>query len=168
LFNVSIRATAKQIPNKAPELLRVLQPGENLESVVRQIKKYMLETQPIITPRVLHNVIKFHTEEEIYEALPYCGYSFQKGPWADTLVTFGIDPRNDPQYRFFQTFHFDWTYDIFLFPGYTEIPVPFHGDPDKETAKRGFSQVKNQHPKSQLICLKRGEYTFIIPRSCAS
>lgn len=38
----------------------------------------MLENRLIITSRVLHNMIRFDIVEDIYEALPYCGYYFQK------------------------------------------------------------------------------------------
>jgi general transcription factor 3C polypeptide 5 (transcription factor C subunit 1) len=34
------------------------------------------------------------------------GYSFKSGPFRDTLVKYGLDPRADPKYRCYQTFSF--------------------------------------------------------------
>jgi general transcription factor 3C polypeptide 5 (transcription factor C subunit 1) len=42
-------------------------------------------------------------ENELKAAIGYCGYAFTSGPWRDTVIKFGIDPRKDPQYRIYQT-----------------------------------------------------------------
>lgn len=88
----------------------------------------MAEQRPIVTSRVLHNVIKFDEVQDLYQAFPYCGYSFRDGPWSDTLIAFKVDPREHPKYRIFQTYTFPWTYEVFLPPTWEEEPNPFYGD----------------------------------------
>lgn len=39
---------------------------------------------------------------------PYLGYEFTSGPWQNTLVRYGIDPRDDRQYRIYQTMTFQF------------------------------------------------------------
>ena len=39
----------------------------------------------------------------------YVGYEFAAGPWAMTIIRYGVDPRADPEFRFYQTItlHFE-------------------------------------------------------------
>lgn len=52
------------------------------------------------------NLIHWQSETLFKDATQYCGYSFRSGPWKDALVKFGLDPRKDPKYRFYQTAQF--------------------------------------------------------------
>ena len=40
--------------------------------------------------------------------IPYVGYMFRSGPWREAIVKYGVDPRNDPKYRIFQTMTFQF------------------------------------------------------------
>jgi general transcription factor 3C polypeptide 5 (transcription factor C subunit 1) len=42
----------------------------------------------------------------IKHCIQYAGYQFRGGPWRDSLVRYGVDPRSDPKYRIYQTLIF--------------------------------------------------------------
>lgn len=134
LHDISIDAT--KIPRKPS---RSLDPEDRLPdhviSVIHHIREFMHSSRPIVTPRVLLNL---KTRDEIVDLdtiLPYCGYSFKTGPWANTLIKFGLDPRQDPKYRFFQTVEYNLTYDTLVPPDCQEIPQPLL----EQTASHEFS-----------------------------
>ncbi|KAI9712392.1 MAG: tau 95 subunit of transcription factor TFIIIC [Bogoriella megaspora] len=66
----------------------------------------LLEIRPIITRRVAINYMGGRFEHDYKTITQYCGYGFRSGPWRDTLVRYGIDPRTDPKYRKYQTLMF--------------------------------------------------------------
>ena len=66
-----------------------------------------LEERPIWTRRALGNRIgheKFPIA--IIKALHHAVYQFKKGPFRDTLIKYGVDPRTDSKYRKYQTLFF--------------------------------------------------------------
>nr|POE65624.1 transcription factor tau subunit sfc1 [Quercus suber] len=66
----------------------------------------LMETRPLVSRRYLLNVFPDITETIHKEAVQWCGYSFEAGPFAHLIVRYGVDPRSDPQYRFYQSLTF--------------------------------------------------------------
>lgn len=64
----------------------------------------LFEERPIWTRRAIANCLSdkapFHL---VRFALAYVSYAVRSGPWRDAYVKFGVDPRSDPKYRFYQT-----------------------------------------------------------------
>jgi general transcription factor 3C polypeptide 5 (transcription factor C subunit 1) len=65
-----------------------------------------LASRPIITRHLLYNRIGWDKRDRIREAAVYCGYFFTSGPWREALIVWGLDPRQDPAFRHFQTISF--------------------------------------------------------------
>ncbi|KAK7555190.1 RNA polymerase III transcription factor IIIC subunit-domain-containing protein [Phyllosticta citricarpa] len=102
----TISIDAKKVPHESPV---PLPPEETLEPHVRETIaniRALLEQRPIMTKRYLHNNIQAPTDDSIRSSYGYVGYSFNSGPWRDTLIRFGVDPRTDPKYRVYQTVMF--------------------------------------------------------------
>ncbi|KAJ2934541.1 hypothetical protein H1R20_g2576, partial [Candolleomyces eurysporus] len=69
----------------------------------------LFATRPIWTRMSLFNQFTALESREILNSkvmLPLVCYVFQDGPWRDTLVKFGYDPRSDSNARFFQRLYF--------------------------------------------------------------
>jgi len=84
-------------------------PEANLESaLLAHIAKMrtFLTTRPIATRRCLLNHLGRAAEYDLKAAVQYAGYVFASGPWRDSVVAFGLDPRTDPKYRIYQTLIF--------------------------------------------------------------
>jgi general transcription factor 3C polypeptide 5 (transcription factor C subunit 1) len=87
---------------------------ESLEPlIVRAINelKARLEERPIWTRRALSNQIRDKEAQANWSNIgkhvyQYIGYMFRSGPWRDSVVRFGVDPRTDPKYRVYQTMMF--------------------------------------------------------------
>ncbi|MCJ1286041.1 tau 95 subunit of transcription factor TFIIIC [Xylographa opegraphella] len=91
---------------------QTLPPVETLETdalnLLRELEGYMNE-RPIWTRRALTNRNNTHLwRSMIRTVIPYVGYMFRSGPWREAIVKYGVDPRNDPQYRVFQTMTFQF------------------------------------------------------------
>ncbi|KAI9860933.1 MAG: tau 95 subunit of transcription factor TFIIIC [Trichoglossum hirsutum] len=77
-----------------------------IQDTISQLTKLM-EERPLWTRRALLN----HFTNPDYQytlkhSIQYVGYMFRSGPWRDTIVRFGVDPRSDPKYRFYQSISF--------------------------------------------------------------
>lgn len=86
-----------------------LPPEESLEPHIRSTianMRKLLDERPIMTKRYLLNHVEAPTDDSIRSSYAYVGYSFKSGPWRDTLIKFGVDPRKDAQYRHYQTLMF--------------------------------------------------------------
>jgi len=59
-----------------------------------------------MTRHLLYNTLGWDKRDRIRQAAVYCGYFFETGPWREALVAWGVDPRTDPKYRFYQTVSF--------------------------------------------------------------
>ncbi|KAI2609267.1 hypothetical protein GGR54DRAFT_618412 [Hypoxylon sp. NC1633] len=67
----------------------------------------LMEERPIWTRRaILNRVIGDYTDTGIKVALQLVGYQFRGGPWRDAFVKYGVDPRQDPKFRSYQTLAF--------------------------------------------------------------
>lgn len=90
-------------------------PGDALEpeeSVPAKLQEYIcrlrvaMEKRPIMTKRVIRNLVPSEMEDIMRQSLPYVGYTFKTGPWKGALVKYGVDPRTDAKYRVYQTMTF--------------------------------------------------------------
>jgi general transcription factor 3C polypeptide 5 (transcription factor C subunit 1) len=64
--------------------------------------------RPLWTRRSLLNHLrgKLRNWNELKRCLNYTAYQFKGGPWRDSVVHYGVDPRSDPKYRQYQTLMF--------------------------------------------------------------
>ena len=62
----------------------------------------LLAQRPIVTVRGAGALLGRHHLKISY-AVHYVGYYVSRGPWEGTIVRYGVDPRSDPSYRFYQT-----------------------------------------------------------------
>lgn len=46
------------------------------------------------------------SKKSIAIALPHVGYLVTDGPWSATMIKYGVDPREDPKYRFYQSLEY--------------------------------------------------------------
>lgn len=76
-----------------------------VQELIRSIRGE-LEKRPIITRHLLYNTLGWDKRERLRQAAIYCGYFFETGPWREALIAWGVDPRTDPKYRFYQTVSF--------------------------------------------------------------
>ncbi|ORY03306.1 RNA polymerase III transcription factor IIIC subunit-domain-containing protein [Clohesyomyces aquaticus] len=101
-----IKPTAATVP-MAPRSHLPLE--ENLtpyiQSLVARIRA-VLAQRPIATRHFLYNTLGWAKRDRIREAAVYCGYFFETGPWREALIAFGLDPRTDPKWRWYQTISF--------------------------------------------------------------
>lgn len=91
-----------------------LPPLASLEPAMQRLiesARLLLDEQPIWTRRALLNrvssenldLVGLNSAKYIYQ---YVGYFFDSGPWRDAIVKFGVDPRQDPSLRIYQTMMF--------------------------------------------------------------
>ncbi|KAG6208044.1 hypothetical protein E4U50_003481 [Claviceps purpurea] len=66
------------------------------------------QVRPIWTRRSLMNHLhgKLQSWNELKKYLNYAAYQFKGGPWRDSVIPYGLDPRTDPKYRIYQTLMF--------------------------------------------------------------
>lgn len=69
------------------------------------ILQKLFDERPIWTRRALLNQLS--TEVSSLHSVRYClayvAFAARSGPWRDTHIRLGVDPRTDPKYRFYQT-----------------------------------------------------------------
>ena len=73
--------------------------------MIKDLEKF-LERRPITTLRVALNNQIARSKIKLQSLASYVAYGFISGPWREALILFGVDPRLDPKYRFFQTLRF--------------------------------------------------------------
>ncbi|KAJ4472296.1 RNA polymerase III transcription factor IIIC subunit-domain-containing protein [Lentinula aciculospora] len=91
-------------------------PPMNVEAVREQVDQNIIKKldelfvqRPVWTRTSLFNQIPTTAAREIHNSkviLPLVCYVFHDGPWRDTLVRLGYDPRKDPEGRFYQRLYF--------------------------------------------------------------
>jgi general transcription factor 3C polypeptide 5 (transcription factor C subunit 1) len=100
----NIDPDAPTVPVQPPTALPPLETtSPRIQEAVKQLR-IMFDLRPLMQRRVFVNLFEGkQNENELKAAVGYCGYAFTSGPWRDTVIKFGIDPRKDPQYRIYQT-----------------------------------------------------------------
>lgn len=91
----------RPVPEALPEDLL----DKTVKSLVGQLRE-LLEERPIMTRRYILNKISREHEYHLKFAIQYVGYIFRSGPWREAIIKYGVDPRTDPQYRWYQTVMF--------------------------------------------------------------
>ncbi|KAI9707780.1 MAG: tau 95 subunit of transcription factor TFIIIC [Candelina mexicana] len=98
---------AKTIPSTPnPGLIPFEELDRPLQLVVERLRE-LLDERPLWTRRAFANVLadqKFGNL--VRQGFQYVGYMFRSGPWNNSIIKFGVDPRTDPKYRFYQTLMF--------------------------------------------------------------
>ncbi|KAI5125023.1 hypothetical protein M0805_007447 [Coniferiporia weirii] len=103
----SISFTEKTIPDKPPDSVQNMI-GQADQRVLALLKQKFIE-RPIWTRNALNNQFNAADVREMYNSkflVPLVCYVFADGPWRDTLIRFGYDPREDPTARFYQRLYF--------------------------------------------------------------
>ncbi|KAF2402896.1 hypothetical protein EJ06DRAFT_505940 [Trichodelitschia bisporula] len=117
MTSINVSSSARQVRhNVAADIAEVptappvdLPPEESLGPFKLQLLKALraeFDKRPIMSKRVYMRALKGKYEGETRKLIGYVGYSFDSGPFRDSIVRFGLDPRSDPKYREFQTIFF--------------------------------------------------------------
>ncbi|KAG6378461.1 RNA polymerase III transcription factor IIIC subunit-domain-containing protein [Boletus reticuloceps] len=91
-------------PIQAVQLARNQVKHELLERVTQ-----LVQDRPVWTRAALYNQFSPAEVREIHNSkvlLPLVCYTFQDGPWRDTLIRLKYDPRKNPEARFYQRIYF--------------------------------------------------------------
>lgn len=137
---VLIRYHAETIPASPP--------GDTPMRVVPYVKTIhnFLQYRPIATPRAIYSYFGLDEKECIKNALPYATYAtyaFTDGPWKGALVRFGVDPRQDPIYRIYQTLVFSMSFN--------PIILIEQGSDHTDPANRSFPQFYPKESKQRHL-----------------
>ncbi|KAI0068897.1 hypothetical protein BV25DRAFT_1866793 [Artomyces pyxidatus] len=103
----SIMYAEKGVPSKPPENAEQVR-NQFDQKIIRAMEEHF-KTRPVWTRLALLNQFTASEAREIHNSkiiLPLVCYVFQDGPWRDTLVRFGYDPRDDPSARLYQRLYF--------------------------------------------------------------
>jgi len=101
-----ISPTAESVPQgPSPDLPPESKLTPYVQSLIASIR-LELQKRPIITRHLLYNTLGWDKRDRLRQASVYCGYFFETGPWKEALITWGLDPRTNPQFRHFQTVSF--------------------------------------------------------------
>src|SRR6266516_3607859 len=104
---ILLKYNHKSVPS-GPEgdLVPINQLEPLLQSMIQEVNA-LLEERPIWTRRAITNRLSRPLGNyPAKSAFQYCAYMFRSGPWRDSLIKFGVDPRSDPKYRIYQTLFF--------------------------------------------------------------
>ncbi|KAJ2998257.1 tau 95 subunit of transcription factor TFIIIC [Globomyces sp. JEL0801] len=79
----------------------------HLSQIAQYVEKLKLafEERPICSRAYLANKLRLNSykeEKTLVKALGYVAYTTIQGPWRNSWIKFGIDPKKDRQYRMFQ------------------------------------------------------------------
>lgn len=106
LLTQTLSADAPAVPDAAvPEALPEVELDRTVRHVVAKLREF-LEERPIMTRRYIMNKLSRKYEYHLKFAIQYVGYVFRSGPWRETIIKYGVDPRMDPKYRCYQTMMF--------------------------------------------------------------
>ena len=97
---------AKEIPLSPPSyLVPEGDIGPRSKKRIRDLRDILVQ-RPVITRRAAYNKMPEGSLADFTNAIPYVAYSFRSGPWRDAIVSFGVDPREDPKFARYQTIYF--------------------------------------------------------------
>ncbi|KAG4305554.1 hypothetical protein PORY_001110 [Pneumocystis oryctolagi] len=109
IWSISVPWETKTVPLE-PHVKLPNVPEQNIQNIL-DLLKILFEERPIWTRRaILYKVNEKDPGMCMYlkYALAYVAYHWRSGPWRDTYVKYGVDPRTDQKYRFFQTVSFTY------------------------------------------------------------
>ena len=96
-FNIESVPASLTLPLSPEESLR-----PDIQAAIHDVRAEF-EKRPIMTRRVLLNILGRDRFEKIRVAYGYVAYGFNSGPWRDCFIKFGVDPRSDPKCRHYQS-----------------------------------------------------------------
>ncbi|VDC06134.1 unnamed protein product [Peniophora sp. CBMAI 1063] len=82
--------------------------GQHDQNLLKRLEELFAQ-RPVWTRTALFNQFTAAEARDIHNSkvlLPLSCYVFQDGPWRDTLLRFGYDPRKSPEARFYQRLYF--------------------------------------------------------------
>ncbi|EMR10211.1 hypothetical protein PNEG_01484 [Pneumocystis murina B123] len=109
IWSISVPWETETVPAE-PHVKLPNIPEQNIQNILNLLK-VLFEERPIWTRRAItYKVNKKDPGMSAYlkYALAYVAYHWRSGPWRDTYVKYGVDPRTDQKYRFFQTVSFTY------------------------------------------------------------
>lgn len=101
MVHVSI-ASIPEKPSSVPEY-------EELDALHKECVDHLrslFEQRPIWTRRALYNNFPKHLQTMVRFSMAHVAYMWRAGPWRDTCVLYGVDPRQDSKYRKYQSVFF--------------------------------------------------------------
>ncbi|KAK4542296.1 hypothetical protein LTR36_006949 [Oleoguttula mirabilis] len=103
----SLAADAEEVPTGPPADLKSSYLAENdVLRAVEQLRE-LLDKRPMVTRQVALCALPELKQYAWPKAIERVGYTFSAGPFRDTLIKYGVDPRSDPKYRFYQLLTFN-------------------------------------------------------------
>ncbi|KTW29797.1 hypothetical protein T552_01002 [Pneumocystis carinii B80] len=109
IWSISVPWETETVPAE-PHVKLPNIPEQNIQNILNLLK-VLFEERPIWTRRAItYKVNEKDSGMSVYlkYALAYVAYHWRSGPWRDTYVKYGVDPRTDQKYRFFQTVSFTY------------------------------------------------------------
>ncbi|KAI0786417.1 RNA polymerase III transcription factor IIIC subunit-domain-containing protein [Abortiporus biennis] len=104
---IAINFSDKEVPDK-PSPAVAEQRNQADQKLLKRLEE-LFEERPIWTRAAIFNQFEPLEVREIINSkflLPLVSYVFADGPWRDTQVRHGYDPRTDPSARFYQRLYF--------------------------------------------------------------
>ncbi|KAI7545362.1 hypothetical protein KC331_g6259 [Hortaea werneckii] len=98
----AIMADAPSVPDGPPLHLDSSSLPDAVKRVIPKIRE-LLDKRPLITRRMAQSVMPGLQPGDFFVAGQFSGYMFAAGPFRDILIKYGLDPRQDPEYRFYQS-----------------------------------------------------------------
>lgn len=79
---------------------------QQLDRECVDLLRELFKQRPIWSRRALYNHIPKEMRSTVRFTMVHVAYMFRSGPWRDTCITYGIDPRLNPKYRKYQSLQF--------------------------------------------------------------
>ncbi|PUU75057.1 RNA polymerase III transcription factor IIIC subunit-domain-containing protein [Tuber borchii] len=101
-----VHISAPAVPLHPPDSLR---PYDLLDRANKQCVDHLRKLfaqRPIWTRRALFNHFPKNLQSLVRFSMVHVAYMWRAGPWRDTCVVYGLDPRADSQYRTYQAVFF--------------------------------------------------------------
>lgn len=103
----SVDFADSQTPEKPLQMVEEARKTTN-GALVRKVAA-IFEERPVWTRQAVYNQVTAAEEREINNSkviLPLCAWIFSDGPWRDTFIRFGYDPRKNKDARLYQRLYF--------------------------------------------------------------
>ena len=99
VFGISLKTT-EEVPRGPPASLT--RATSHLLQTINALKT-VLEQRPIVTVHAVCCLLPNHSRKAIANSVRHVGYYINDDPWRETIVKYGVDPRKEPKYRFYQS-----------------------------------------------------------------
>ena len=144
-----IASNYSNVPSKPPDNLVPFEYWhDGMQRLIRKVQE-LFEMRPVWTRRaVINHVQNFPSLGDIKYVFAYVGYEFLSGPWSNTIVKYGIDPRQDPKYRVYQSM----TFHVAEEPRVPSLGAKEHKRGGARTKRSpGSASEQSQHATSHLF-----------------